>query len=307
MNFIYVLFPKIPVPTIFAWDVEGPTVYVSGDWDGWRGTIPLCPSELDFSGLIPLYPGEYIYKFSVDGKWKYATITKIEKNFQGTFNNSSAITRLWEFLYPDDSLLEKIIFQDTFFSDFESQNLKRYNRKTSTMPPHYIAFFSNDECFFPNQAFVVNKHILFENSRHNFQKSPLIPISYSEFLEHISKIKSNFRRQSNHIVDSTLSLHGYWHHIFFLSLKNFFWKIFQKLPSFWTKNREKTETKIFCSALIFYFRFLDKTEKSINSITFFFINKPLEKKFNFERLRTKEKIINWGFNRFFFFFTKCFF
>mmetsp|Transcript_37467 Transcript_37467/g.91063 ORF Transcript_37467/g.91063 Transcript_37467/m.91063 type:complete len:182 (+) Transcript_37467:3056-3601(+) len=141
MNFIYVLFPKIPVPTIFAWDVEGPTVYVSGDWDGWRGTIPLCPSELDFSGLIPLYPGEYIYKFSVDGKWKYATITKIEKNFQGTFNNSSAITRLWEFLYPDDSLLEKIIFQDTFFSDFESQNLKRYNRKTSTMPPHYIAFF----------------------------------------------------------------------------------------------------------------------------------------------------------------------
>mmetsp|Transcript_7843 Transcript_7843/g.19082 ORF Transcript_7843/g.19082 Transcript_7843/m.19082 type:complete len:128 (-) Transcript_7843:931-1314(-) len=85
MNFVYLLFPKIPVPTIFAWDVEGPTVYVSGDWDGWQRHIPLCPSELDFSGLIPLFPGQFIYKFSVDGKWKYATITKIEKKFPGNF------------------------------------------------------------------------------------------------------------------------------------------------------------------------------------------------------------------------------
>jgi hypothetical protein len=155
MIFIFLLFPKIPVPTIFAWDVEGPTVYVSGDWDGWQRHIPLCPSELDFSGLIPLFPGQFIYKFSVDGKWKYATITKIEKNFQGTFNNSSAIGRLWKFLYPNDSLLEKKIFQNKFFVYFQFQKTKKFIRKFNTIPPHHVAFIKQKKFFF---------HRIFESS-----------------------------------------------------------------------------------------------------------------------------------------------
>mmetsp|Transcript_9775 Transcript_9775/g.19005 ORF Transcript_9775/g.19005 Transcript_9775/m.19005 type:complete len:345 (+) Transcript_9775:35-1069(+) len=303
MNFIFILFPKIPVPTVFTWDVEGPSVYVSGDWDEWQRHIPLCPSELDFSGLIPLFPGEFVYIFSVDGKWKYATVTKIEKNFQGTFKNSSAIGRLWKFLYPNDSLLENRIFADKIFLEIHSKWFKKHSKKTNVIPPHYITFI-NYNAYLP-----VN---YYRNINHFLESS----FSYKGFLDHIDESNLCFHGLLHHIAESSLSFHGYWNHIFFFSIKDFSWKIDQELPSSWTRNKEKGDTKIFCSNKFSYFSSFYENEKlnnnngvSIDNLIFVKkLAKPKLKthKFSVEKLNSKEKIINWRHNRLFDFLTKCF-
>jgi hypothetical protein len=140
LPYIFYSFPKIPIPTAFTWHFGGTNVYVLGDWDCWQRHIPLCHSGWEFSAIIPLFPGRFHYKFSVDGKWKYAPTHKIEEDFQGTFNNIVEIERLKKYFYQNESLLESRIYPNPGIKGCKFPKFENYNKNAPNIPPHFLNF-----------------------------------------------------------------------------------------------------------------------------------------------------------------------
>jgi hypothetical protein len=151
LSYIFYSFPKIPIPTAFNWHFGGTNVYVLGDWDCWQRHIPLCHSGWEFSAIIPLFPGRFHYKFSVDGKWKYAPTHKIEEDFQGTFNNIVEIERLKKYFYQNQSLLDFGAQPNPGLKGPKFPKIENYNKNAPMTPPHFLNFiypeiFRNKSC-----------------------------------------------------------------------------------------------------------------------------------------------------------------
>ena len=47
----------------------GANVYLTGDFNGWAGKIPMNRSHNDFTLIVDMPPGRYQYKFIVDNTW----------------------------------------------------------------------------------------------------------------------------------------------------------------------------------------------------------------------------------------------
>uniref|UniRef100_A0A7S1XDG6 AMP-activated protein kinase glycogen-binding domain-containing protein n=1 Tax=Compsopogon caeruleus TaxID=31354 RepID=A0A7S1XDG6_9RHOD len=62
--------------TVFVWKEEAKSVHVSGSFNGWKSLIPLVSLQKDrvkeWVILIELVPGDYLYRFMVDGEWRVA-------------------------------------------------------------------------------------------------------------------------------------------------------------------------------------------------------------------------------------------
>ncbi|CAB3401298.1 unnamed protein product [Caenorhabditis bovis] len=60
-------------PVVFRWSFSSShspkNVNICGSWDNWKTTIPMVKSTTDFTTIIDLPPGNYQYKFCVDGQW----------------------------------------------------------------------------------------------------------------------------------------------------------------------------------------------------------------------------------------------
>ncbi|CAI2349159.1 unnamed protein product [Caenorhabditis sp. 36 PRJEB53466] len=60
-------------PVVFRWSftqtAQPRNVQIVGSWDNWSSKIPMVKSTNDFSTIIDLQPGQYEYKFFVDGQW----------------------------------------------------------------------------------------------------------------------------------------------------------------------------------------------------------------------------------------------
>ncbi|KFB37271.1 hypothetical protein ZHAS_00004492 [Anopheles sinensis] len=58
------------VPTVMRWDGGGKKVYVSGSFSKWKA-LPMIESLGDFFTIVNIPEGDHLYKFLVDGEWKY--------------------------------------------------------------------------------------------------------------------------------------------------------------------------------------------------------------------------------------------
>ena len=68
-------------------DADAEIVHLAGDFDGWN-PIPMTRGNNAFSTSVELYPGEYQYKFIVDGVWRDdpAATASVANGF-GTMNS----------------------------------------------------------------------------------------------------------------------------------------------------------------------------------------------------------------------------
>jgi 5'-AMP-activated protein kinase regulatory beta subunit len=94
------------VPVAFNWHhgaVAG--VEVAGSFDGWKRRHPLHRSGNAFYILLNLEPGDYQYKYVVDGEWRYAPEQMVARDAHGNVNNFIRVEPFFgEFLVQDDFL-----------------------------------------------------------------------------------------------------------------------------------------------------------------------------------------------------------
>lgn len=71
--------PRVPrapstVPTVLQWHGEGNDVSVVGSFNAWAERIPMLrsPDHADWYVCLALPPGEFGYRFVVDGQWRHA-------------------------------------------------------------------------------------------------------------------------------------------------------------------------------------------------------------------------------------------
>ncbi|CAD6187996.1 unnamed protein product [Caenorhabditis auriculariae] len=78
-------------PVVFRWSFgttnQPRQVSIIGSWDGWGKKIPMVKSTTDFTTIVDLEPGEYEYKFMVDGQWVVDDNQKKKSNAMGSENN----------------------------------------------------------------------------------------------------------------------------------------------------------------------------------------------------------------------------
>ncbi|KAK4532353.1 hypothetical protein CCYA_CCYA11G3210 [Cyanidiococcus yangmingshanensis] len=94
------------VPVAFNWH-HGATgsVEVAGSFDGWKRRHPLHRSGNAFYILLNLEPGDYQYKYVVDGEWRYAPEQMVARDPHGNVNNFIRVEVFHgEFVDQDDFL-----------------------------------------------------------------------------------------------------------------------------------------------------------------------------------------------------------
>jgi hypothetical protein len=224
LSFIFSSFPKIPIPTVFNWQFGGAIVYVLGDWDCWQRHVPLCHSGWEFSSIIPLFPGRFHYKFSVDGKWKYAPTHKIEEDFRGTFNNIVEIKRLKKYCYENISLLDTKTYPNPGIKDFKFLKIENLIKNVPLIPPHLLNFVHPEikqfkNCFLNSNYFselsilfqIYLNHIFFF-SLVNFKKKNFFkntPVIWIRIREKVLTILCFFDKSNKKSIDKKINLHGF--------------------------------------------------------------------------------------------------
>jgi hypothetical protein len=78
--------------SVFRWEHGGNTVFISGTFNGWKENIPMHRSGNDFSYICTLPRGKYIYKFLVDGEWRFSPDQPTLADAQGNVNNMLDLT-----------------------------------------------------------------------------------------------------------------------------------------------------------------------------------------------------------------------
>lgn len=83
---------QIKICTQFEWIGQNQTVFITGSFCQWRNNYQLFPVATNhFKVFLPLSPGEYQYKFIVDGKFEYSKEQPF-KNQNGVFTNFIQVT-----------------------------------------------------------------------------------------------------------------------------------------------------------------------------------------------------------------------
>ena len=86
----------------FVWEEGGNNVKLIGSFSNWKDTYEMKKDTRDniFKISIPLNNGTYIYKFIVDGEWKYSNNQPIKKDNDGNINNYLDLTNFFMNLKP---------------------------------------------------------------------------------------------------------------------------------------------------------------------------------------------------------------
>lgn len=78
------------VPTQFTWMHGGAEVYITGSFKQWLTKIPMILQDKPsghYSLILDVPPGKHLYKFIVDGQWRFAPEQPTEVDEDGTINN----------------------------------------------------------------------------------------------------------------------------------------------------------------------------------------------------------------------------
>ncbi|EGD72550.1 Prkab1b protein [Salpingoeca rosetta] len=94
------------VPTRFVWREAASQVMVAGTFNRWEDHVPLQKQrDGSFSTIMHLKPGEYQYKYLVDGEWRHDPDAPTCSNSLGSINNLARIVASALHISGEDSLL----------------------------------------------------------------------------------------------------------------------------------------------------------------------------------------------------------
>lgn len=165
------------INTIFKWKSGGSSVFITGTWDSWKKKTPLKKSGNEFTVILPLMPGFFKYKFTIDNSFKHKIGQMSKLNFCKTIKNFKTIKRLDKEIVSSDSLLgdetETYFYSPKLLND----NLFDLNRNPQPVPTQLLI------SIYSKLDFTRNKSI-------SAKISPEISFSKMVFFNHLIFYKS---------------------------------------------------------------------------------------------------------------------
>lgn len=95
--------PGDRVPTMFRWTHGGRNVAIIGTFNGWHKQLPMHRSGNDFTHIHDLPKGKHVYKFVVDGVWRFAPDLPTVADAEGNINNFLDVSDFVPYVVRDEA------------------------------------------------------------------------------------------------------------------------------------------------------------------------------------------------------------
>ena len=118
--------------SVFRWEHGGNAVFISGTFNGWKENIPMHRSGNDFSYICTLPRGKYIYKFLVDGEWRFSPDQPTLADAQGKVNNMLDLTQSRSTLDETKDFRSHIVPEEELGQDIPSP--EQYDQEPPYLP-----------------------------------------------------------------------------------------------------------------------------------------------------------------------------
>ena len=126
------------VNTIFKLNLNARKVNISGNWDAWKKERTLKKSENEFRIIIPLYPGFFNYKFTIESKLDVTIKNKNLEDYKEILIMKKYVKRLDNDMISSDSLLSCDIKTDYNFQKNGNEVLNEINSDPAAIPLHLL-------------------------------------------------------------------------------------------------------------------------------------------------------------------------
>ena len=90
------------VPTMFRWTHGGGQVHIIGTFNNWQKQLPMHRSGNDFTHIHNLPKGKHVYKFVVDGVWRFAPDLPTVADAEGNVNNYLDVSSFTPYIVCDE-------------------------------------------------------------------------------------------------------------------------------------------------------------------------------------------------------------
>ena len=118
--------------SVFRWEHGGNAVFISGTFNGWKENIPMHRSGNDFSYICSLPRGKYIYKFLVDGEWRFSPDQPTVADAKGNVNNMLDLTNFRSMLDETKDFSAHIVPEEELGQDIPSP--QQYDQEPPYLP-----------------------------------------------------------------------------------------------------------------------------------------------------------------------------
>ena len=118
---------------VFRWEHGGNKVFLSGTFNNWKTNIPMHRGGNDFTYICSLPRGKHVYKFLVDGKWRFSPDHPTLADAQGNVNNLLDLTNFRSNLDEMRDWRDHIVPDDQMGQEMPSR--EDYGQEPPYLPP----------------------------------------------------------------------------------------------------------------------------------------------------------------------------
>ena len=122
------------VPTVFRWEHGGKQVFITGTFNNWSKKVEMHRSRNDFTFIADVPRGQHVYKFIVDGEWRFAPDQETTADAQGNINNVVDVTNFRSTLDDRDDFRKST--EETENWGQLIPDLDEYTVEPAPLPPH---------------------------------------------------------------------------------------------------------------------------------------------------------------------------
>ena len=172
------------VPTVFRWEHGGRKVYITGTFNNWKDSDEkweMHRSRNDFQFITDLPRGQHMYKFIVDGEWRFAPDQETVADEQGTIQNVVDLTNFRRDLLEKENVFgDDQLDQDGLYGQ-HIPALHEYTKEPALLPPHMRHIILNQHLQDkPPRAMPIPQHVTLNHLYCTAMKGGLVVLSTTQ-------------------------------------------------------------------------------------------------------------------------------
>ena len=173
------------VPTVFRWEHGGRKVYITGTFNNWKDSDEkweMHRSRNDFQFITDLPRGQHMYKFIVDGEWRFAPDQETLADEQGTIQNVVDLSNFRRDLMEQENVFDYDgQYDDESLYGQHIPALHEYTKEPALLPPHMRHIILNQHLQDkPPRAMPIPQHVTLNHLYCTAMKGGLVVLSTTQ-------------------------------------------------------------------------------------------------------------------------------